>query len=279
MRDLRDNLEELAEAGAREARVPGARPAMRRGRRRRQRRAAGAVVVLLALLAGGVAVDRWSNWSGTTVVGPGERLRPPVTTLEPANLEQLARNLRGPTGSGEDRRLVGSPRRMAEGTFQGRHWALYLFRQRVTKAAQPTVGELRWCKAMVGWEPDGHIDGTSILCNFDQDLPAGSTLTLGLDEPVENQVFVYQGWVIRRAARIRFQLTGQPPFEAQRIVDLGGQFPNNWYVAFFSPLGGTATMLSPKVRTTVTALDAAGRTICVQTFGQNGAPAKRGGCR
>lgn len=279
MRDLRDNLEELAEAGAREARVPGARPAMRRGRRRRQQRAAGAAVVVLALLAGGVAVNRWSNWSGTAVVGPGARLRPPVTTLEPANLEQLARNLGGPIGSGEDSRLVGRPRRMAEGTFQGRHWRLYLFRLRITKATQPAGGELQWCKAMVDWKPDGRIDGTSTLCNFDQDLPAGSTLTLGLDEPVENQVFVYQGWVTRRAARIRFQLTGQPLFEAQRIVDLGGQSPNNWYVAFFSPQGGTATMLDPKVRTTVTVLDAEGRTICATTFERGAPPPGRDACR
>jgi hypothetical protein len=279
MRDLRDNLEELAEAGAREARVPGARPAMRRGRRRRQQRAAGAVVVVLALLAGGVAVNRWSNWSGTTVAGPGERPRPPVTTLEPVDPGQFAQILHGPVGTGEDSRLAGSPRRMAEGTFQGRHWALYLLRVRITKTARPAGGELQWCKAMVDWKPDGRIDGTSTQCNFDRGMPADSALTLGLDEPVENQVFVYQGWVTRRAARIRFELTGQPPFEAQRIIDLGGQFPNNWYVAFFSPLGGTATMLDPTVRTTVTVLDAEGRTICAQASGQNSPSTKLGGCR
>jgi hypothetical protein len=78
--------------------------------------------------------------------------------------------------------------------------------------------------------------------------------------------------VVKRAARIRFELTGQQPFEAQRIVDLDPQSPNNWYLAFFSPKGGTRAMLDPHLLTKVTVLDATGRVICSETWGRNVPP-------
>jgi hypothetical protein len=81
-----------------------------------------------------------------------------------------------------------------------------------------------------------------------------------------------------RAARIRFQLAGQQPFEAQRIVDLDPQSPNNWYLAFFSPKGGTAAMLDQHMLTKVTVFDAAGRVICSETSGRNAPPSERDGC-
>jgi hypothetical protein len=144
------------------------------------------------------------------------------------------------------------------GSFKGRHWAFYLYRGRPAPPDPP--GE-RWCDALVDWNPAGRVAGWSVGCGLAQELRSGRKLTLSLEEPVENEVFIYHGPVTRRAARVRFQIGDQQPFEA-RIVDLGTQFPYNWYIAFFSPKGGTRTMLDRRVRKTVTVLDAAGRIIC-----------------
>ena len=83
------------------------------------------------------------------------------------------------------------------------------------------------------WRPDGTLAGWNGGCDIQEQLGGGRKLTVSLDEPVE-----------------------------ARIVDLGAQFPNNWYVAVFSPRGGTRTMLDRNVRKTATVLDAAGRVIC-----------------
>jgi hypothetical protein len=66
-------------------------------------------------------------------------------------------------------------------------------------------------------------------------------------------------WVPAQASRVRIQVDGQPPFDGQRIVDPGPEIPggHRLFVAFFSPKGGTDTMLHAKVKFTV--LDGAGR--------------------
>jgi hypothetical protein len=248
MRDLREHLVELAEAGAGEARVPGAQTAVRRGRRRRRQLVAAAAVLVVGLLGGVVTVDRW--W-GVTGPAPGGRPRPPATTLQPIDPARMF-------GDPESPRPIGPLRLMAEGSFKGRHWALYLYRG---QAAPPDPPGERWCDALVDWRPDGSLAGSSVGCSLEQQLRTGRKLTLFLEEPVENKIFIYHGGVTRRAARIRFQLGDQPPFEA-RIVDLGPQFPTNWYIAVFSPQGGTRTMLDRRVPKTATVLDAAGRIIC-----------------
>jgi len=256
MHDLRDHLVELTEAGAREARVPGAQAAIRRGRRRRQV-AAAAAVMLLGLGGGVIAVDRWSSDWG--VIGPptGGRPRRPLTTLQPINPARMF-------GDPESPRLVGSLRLMTEGTFKGRHWAFYLYRGR---PAPPDPPGVRWCSALVDWRPDGQVAGWSVGCSVEQQLRGGRKLTLSGEEPVENKVFIYHGGVTRRAARIRFQLTDQRHIEA-RIVDLGSQFPNNWYIV----------VLDSRMLAKITVLDAAGGTICARSFGPTSPPAERDGC-
>jgi hypothetical protein len=256
MRDLREHLVELAEAGKREARVPGAQAAIGRGRRRRRRLAAATAVLLLALGGSIAAVDRWSRGTG---MPPGGRPRPPATTLQPIEQAHIF-------DTPESARPVGPLRLVARGAFQGHPWAFYLYRGR---PAPPDPPGVRWCEVLVNWEPGGSVTGWSGGCNIEELLGGGRRLTVSGDEPVENQMFVYYGGVTRRAARIRFQVGDQPPFEA-RIVDLGRQFPNNWFIAVFSPRGGARTMLDPRVRKTVTVLDADGRVICAT---------ERGGCR
>jgi hypothetical protein len=262
MDDIRQQLNEVIDAATRHVTGPEPAKLRRRLRRRRQQRAAAAAMMVLALLGGILAVDRWSGgWDGTRPP-TGARPRPPATTLQPIDPKRLF-------GDPESPKPVGSLRLMAEGTFQGRHWAFYLYRGRPAPPDPP--GE-RWCEALVDWRPDGTLAGSSVGCSLvQQQLRAGHKLTLFLQEPVENKVFVYHGGVTRRAARIRFQIGDQPPFDA-RIVDLGAQFPNNWYIAVFSPEGGTRTMLDRRVRQTVTVLDAAGQTICTTTVDP-------GGCR
>jgi hypothetical protein len=106
MHDLRDHIRELAEAGASEARVPGAQHAILRGRRRRLGQVGGAAVMVLALVAGGVAVQRLTGESDTTLMAPGKRPQPPATILERPNLEQFALNAHGPIVSAEKSQLA-----------------------------------------------------------------------------------------------------------------------------------------------------------------------------
>jgi hypothetical protein len=271
MRDLREHLVELSEAGSRQARVPGAPAAIHRGRRRRRQLAAGAALMAMALI-GGFLVGRWITGWGGGEPDMGGSPRPPATTLQPFPVERFLM-----AGPGEVRQLDGPVRLMAEGSAKGRHWAFYLYSLRHTAGAGP--GQVQFCQGLVDWEPNGRVGGWHSVCHSEQELRIDRRLTLGLDEPVENELFVYQGLVTKQAARIRFQLTGQQPFETQRIIDLGSQAPNNWYLAFFSPKGGTKTMLNPRVLTRATVFDAAGRTICAETFGRNPPPAERDGCR
>lgn len=260
MDDVRRQLDEVIDTATRHATGPGPAELRRRLRRRRRRQlVAAAAVMLLGLLGGVVAIDRWSSDWGLIQPPTGTRPRPPATTLQPINPADIF-------GNPESPKLVGSLRLMAEGSFKGRHWAFYLYRGRPAPPDPP--GE-RWCSALVDWRPDGTVAGWSVGCGLEQQLGSGRKLTLSGGEPVENKVFVYYGGVTRRAARIRFQIGDQQPFEA-RIVDLGRQFPNNWYIAVFSPKGGTRTMLDRRVRQTVTVLDAAGRTICTTTVDAGG---------
>ena len=260
MDDVRRQLDEVIDTATRHATGPGPAELRRRLRRRRRRQlVAAAAVMLLGLLGGVVAIDRWSSDWGLIQPPTGTRPRPPATTLQPINPADIF-------GNPESPKLVGSLRLMAEGSFKGRHWAFYLYRGRPAPPDPP--GE-RWCSALVDWRPDGTVAGWSVGCGLEQQLGSGRKLTLSGGEPVANKVFVYYGGVTRRAARIRFQIGDQQPFEA-RIVDLGRQFPNNWYIAVFSPKGGTRTMLDRRVRQTVTVLDAAGRTICTTTVDAGG---------
>jgi hypothetical protein len=259
MDDVRRQLDEVIDTATRHATGPGPAELRRRLRRRRRQLVAAAAVMLLGLLGGVVAIDRWSSDWGLIQPPTGTRPRPPATTLQPINPADIF-------GNPESPKLVGSLRLMAEGSFKGRHWAFYLYRGRPAPPDPP--GE-RWCSALVDWRPDGTVAGWSVCCSLEQQLGSGRKLTLSGGEPVANKVFVYYGGVTRRAARIRFQIGDQQPFEA-RIVDLGRQFPNNWYIAVFSPKGGTRTMLDRRVRQTVTVLDAAGRTICTTTVDAGG---------
>ena len=256
-------LDEVIDTATRHATGPGPAELRRRLRRRRRQLVAAAAVMLLGLLGGVVAIDRWSSDWGLIQPPTGTRPRPSATTLQPINPADIF-------GNPESPKLVGSLRLMAEGSFKGRHWALYLYRGR---PAPPDPPGVRWCSALVDWNPAGRVVGWSVGCGVEQELRSGRKLTLSLEEPVENKVFVYHGAVTRRAARVRFQIDDQQPVEA-RIVNLGAQFPNNWYIAVFSPQGGARTMLDPRVRKTVTVLDAAGRTICAQTFARTSPPAE-----
>jgi hypothetical protein len=258
MDDIRRQLNEVIDTATRHATGPAPAGLRRRLRRRRRQRAAAAAPVVVALGAGILTIDRWSGgWDGTRPP-TGARPRPPATTLQPIDPARLFDDPESP-------RRVGPVRLVAEGSFKGRHWAFYLYRGRPAPPDPP--GE-RWCDALVDWNPDGTLAGHSVGCGLDQQLGTGRKLTVSLDEPVEDKMFIYHGGVTRQAARIRFQIGDQPPFEA-RIIDLGAQFPNNWYIAVFSPEGGTRTMLDRRIRQTVTVLDAAGHTICTTAVDPN----------
>jgi hypothetical protein len=89
MSDLRERLQELAEAAARHGRTPGPQAALRRGRRRRLRLAGGTAVLLaLVLLAGLLGSERLASRPAP--------LAPPTTTSPPATMSSTTAPSREP---------------------------------------------------------------------------------------------------------------------------------------------------------------------------------------
>jgi hypothetical protein len=88
MSELRERLQEAADAAAREGRHPPAAALVRRGRRRRLRRVGGtAVLVVLVMVAGMVGADRLSQrplpLTPTPTAGPASTTIPTKATAPP----------------------------------------------------------------------------------------------------------------------------------------------------------------------------------------------------
>jgi hypothetical protein len=239
MHDLRDRLVEVAEAAAAATGVPGSEAAIRRGRRRR-RHLVGGLVLAVALLAGGIVpAGRLVGVVTQRDAVAGGPAGPSCGTLPP---------FPGPIGSGMLVELVGCVRTVAEGKFGALDWRLSVWRQRWTpqRGARP---QLQICSRLQHTQ----------TCLPVAELLRRRTAGFSLAEPIQNTLFAYTGWVPTQASRVRIQVDDQPPFDAQRIVDPGPQIlgGRRLFVAFFSPKGGTDTMLHARVKFTV--LDGAGR--------------------
>jgi hypothetical protein len=225
---LRDHLEELAEAAARDGRTAGAMAAIRRGRQRRRRLAGGAAALLAAVLvAGAVGADH---------LGPGGRELAPVssTPTRPGFPAKLATY--SPNGSAEQAvlRLLtdrseglgackgGRPedvRIIAVGPLPDRKGVWMI------AARPPLRGEQRLCWMFAFGDqrnlgaPVAHLG-----------KPPPLTLLVASSSGDPSKVIV-DGYVTKQAARVRLILAGgKPPLDLEPLPS-GSDVPVNFFVA------------------------------------------------
>jgi hypothetical protein len=254
MIDLRDHLQELAEAAARDGRTAGPMAAIRRGRQRRRRLAGGAAALLAAVLvAGAVGVDQ---------LGPGGRDLAPVssTPTRPGFPAKLATYT--PNGSAEQAvlRLLtdrseglgackgGRPedvRIIAVGPLPNQQGVW------MTAARPPLPGEQRLCW-MFAFGNERNLGAP--VAHLGEPPPLTLLVASSTSDPSK---LIIDGYVTKQAARVRFILAGgKPPLDLEPL-ESGSEFPVNFFVAVI-PWPGSKEQL-PVER--LIALDRSGRPI------------------
>jgi hypothetical protein len=250
---LRDHLEELAEAAAREGRTAGPAAAVRRGRQRRRRLAGATAALLAAVLVAGAA--------GAGNLGLGDRdqgpAAPPTRPRFPARLATYT-----PNGSAEAAvlRLLtdrseglgackgGRPhdtRIIAVGRLSGRQGVWII----AARPPLPTEQRLCWMFAF------GNARNLSApVAHLGKPPPLTLLVASSSGDPSK---LVIDGYVAKQAARVRFiRAGGKPPLDLEPLQS-GGEFPVNFFVAVIPWPGSKETL--PVER--LIALDAGGRAI------------------
>jgi hypothetical protein len=249
MPDLRDRLQELADAAARDGITPGPASAVRRGRRRRRRLAAGVASLLAVTLVAGVVgvTGRLPDRAATTPVAP---VTTPSTTLAPVqpNLPsgaidaQLWQDLK--TALGEcGVHVAAGPRLIARGTAYGKRWIL--------GARPPRAGGKGMCWASGEAGPGG---GSEAGVSGSANSPSREIVASGSQGETYGSVF---GYVTRRAATVRVAFRDGRPALQVPVRKAGAAFPVNFYIAYYpqpSPSEGWAV-------DQVVALDPSGREV------------------
>jgi hypothetical protein len=261
MPDLRDRLQELADAATRDAVTPGPAHAIRRGRRRRRHLAAGVASLLAVVLAAGaVGTGRLHGRTTTEPLVPTVTSPPPAPGLTPGRtrvslpeqtLHRLAAELRRCPGG------TSIPPDMIGYTWSARYRQLLM-----VAAKQPPAGT-RFCWS-VGWAGEQGQWGVTGA----RRVGASSTLLTftGNIEPGFAQI---AGTVTKRAARVRLRFRdGRPPIDL-KILHAGDRYPVNFYVGFFAQ-GPTSAQQGGWAASTLTALEATGREIVTCRVGPPG---------
>ena len=230
MIDLRDHLQELAEAAARDGRTAGPMAAIRRGRQRRRRLAGGTAALLAAVLvAGAVGADH---------LGPGDRdqapASPPTRPRFPAKLATYAATVANDSAEATVLQLVtdrseglgackgGRPedvRIIAVGPLPGRQGVWMIG----ARPPLPTEQRLCWVFAF------GNQHQLSAPVAYAGEPPPLTTLlAMGSGDPSN---LIVAGYVTKQAARVRFILAGgKPPLDLEPLPS-GSEFPVNFFVA------------------------------------------------
>jgi hypothetical protein len=285
MSDLRERLQELAEAAARHGRTAGPQAALHRGRRRRLRLAAGTAALLaLALYVGLLGTDRLTGRPAP--LAPPATTRPPATTASPGAPDLSAPDVSISPDPGEVQMPKGSPPGwvgeqmvrdvasevarceggdpdgpkvlVAWGTGHGRTWLI------VAKPPRPGEDWLCWSQGLFEASGAGGIGNHGAIPVLPPLQASGSgNLRAG------NQYWGHViGTVTKRAARVRVLFDmGIPPLDLVPI-QAGDRFPVNFYTGFYrQPAKDKRPATWPVVR--VVAYDQAGRKVaeCQATAG------------
>lgn len=244
MSELRERLQEAAEAAAREGRTPSAAALVKRGRRRRRRLIEGtAVLVVLAVVAGVLGARRLADQpmplSPTPTAGPTSTVGPTSTTIPtratvppprwipsvtPLKVQAQPGPYPGPDPGGIVRDVT-SLVRGCQGTSRVRLWAKAQGKVWLIAAKPPPPGRQHVCWATALMNPGG---GGGLGTQSSGLKPLRATFAGGGNR----QLGVVSGMVTKRAVRLRVLFHRGPPLDLVP-VDTGDQFPVNFWAGLF----------------------------------------------
>jgi hypothetical protein len=261
MLELRERLQELADAATRDGTTPGPAHAIRRGRQHRRRIAAGVASLLLVAVVAGVA--------GTGQLG-NQPSRPvtPATTPPPAPDLQERTDKRRSGSLEEDafRQLTSELRKCPGGSsiradLIGSVWSEKYQRLWMVAAKQPPAQGTRFCWTSGLFDATGN--GSRWGARRVTSLTAPLTSLGGGDE---SGLWEIEGRVSKRATRLRLRFSdGRAPMDLA-VIDAGDRYPVNFYFGLFRQ-----SLSSPQqegwAAQTLTAFDAAGRTVATCRVG------------
>jgi len=223
MTDLRDRLQELADAATRDGTTPGPAHAIRRGRRRRRRIVGGvASLLLVAVVAVAAGTGRLGDRPPGPVAPPGvpSTTAPPEVRADPGR-DEVAAQLWEDTKSALRECGVGKaagPRLIAQGTAYGNVWVLGARPPRATKG-------MCWATGEAGPGGGGQVGG-----NGSAGSPSREVVASGSSGDSHGSV---HGYVTKRAARVRVIFTdGRKPQEITP-VRAGPRFPVDFYILYY----------------------------------------------
>jgi hypothetical protein len=249
MSDLRDRLQELADAAARHGRTAGPQAALRQGRRRRLLLAGGgtaaglALVLLVSLLGSGRLAGRPAPLAPPATTSPPTTSAPATLPPEPPEVSispdpgVVQRPMGSPSGryGGQMVRDVASEVARCEGgdpdgpkvlvawgRAHGRTWLI------VAKPPRPGEDWLCWSQGLFEASGAGGIGNHGALPLTPLQASGSSNLRAGKQ---------YWGHVIgtvtKQAARVRVLFdSGIPPLDLAPIRS-GDRFPVNFYSGFY----------------------------------------------
>jgi hypothetical protein len=260
MIDLRERLQELADAATRQGATPGPADAIRRGRRRRRRIAAvTASLLAVGLVAGAAATGRLADQPDLPAVAP------PTTAPLPAGPD-VRHDLPGNRStqdmgfedlSGELRRCQGSASDRAEliGYVHSKEW--HRVWMVAAKPPKPGATGLCWTSGLFEGGGAGVLSGASRPRPVDRPLTASGSLS--------TRFGTIDGQVVKRAVRVQVRFRdGRPPLQLG-VVQSGDRYPVNFYIGFYPANGARGEDEWPPAE--VAAFDAQGRQLARCTLG------------
>ena len=278
MPDLRERLQELADAATREGVTPGPGSAIRRGRRRRRRITGGiASLVTVALAAGAAVTGPLSDRTTTRPLPPAVSSplppvpSPPLRATRPPPLPDGVGQGTPRPGSAEDHAfhtLAAELRRCPGGASAPTDLIAYVWSRKYRRfwmvaAKRPPSPETRFCwtAGLFDVEGRGGYWGARRIGSPDAPLTSLGGIYSGFAQ--------IEGRVTKRAARVRLRFRdGRPPMDLT-IVKAGNRYPANFFVGFF-PQAPTSAKQGGWAAATATALDKAGRTVATCRVGPPG---------
>jgi hypothetical protein len=255
MSDLRERLQELADAAARHGRTPGPQAALRQGRRRRLLLAGGTAAGLaLVLLASLLGSDRLA--SRPAPLAPPATTSSPATTSPPVTLppeigppdvsispdpgvverpvgspsgkygEQMVRDVASEVARCEGGDPDGPKVLVAWGWAHGRTWLI------VAKPPRPGEDWLCWSEGLFEASGAGGMGNHGAIPGLPP-LQASGSHNLRAGKQYWGHVI---GTVTKKAARVRVLFdSGIPPLDLTPI-QAGDRFPVNFYSGFYRQL-------------------------------------------
>jgi hypothetical protein len=260
MIDLRERLQELADAATRQGATPGPADAIRRGRRRRRRIAAvTASLLAVALVAGATATGRLADPPDRPAIAP-------ATTAPLPPGPDVRRDLPGGRStqdmafedlSGELRRCHGSASDKAEliGYVHSREW--HRVWMVAAKPPKPGASGLCWTSGLFEGGGAGSFSGARQPRRVARPLTASGSLSARFG--------TIEGQVVKRAVRVQVRFRdGRPPLQLG-VVKAADRYPVNFYIGFYPANGARGEEDWPPSE--VAAFDAQGRQLARCTVG------------